>query len=124
VATALPAIAVCASPPFSEIDPAVPDVAVAVKVMTRLAIVFDSLTAFAPGTVTVAVSVFAPGLLPSLQLPTVATPAPSVVCDAPVIDPPPLATANVTAIFGTPLPLVSAILTEGGFATVEPTTAL
>lgn len=39
------------------------------------------------------------------------------------MDPPPLATANVTLTPETGLLLTSATLTEGGFATVAPTTA-
>jgi hypothetical protein len=50
-----------------------------------------------------AVSVFVPGVLPSLQLPTVATPEASVVAVPPVTLPPPEATAKVTVAFSTGL---------------------
>ena len=45
----------------------------------------------------VAVSVLAPAVVPSVQLPTVAMPDALVVADAPVTEPPPEATAKVTA---------------------------
>ena len=71
-----------------------------------------------------AVSVFAPAVFPSVQLPTVAMPSPFVVWDAPVTDPPPLVTAKVTVAPATAFPFASAILTDGGFATVAPTSAV
>ena len=43
-----------------------------------------------------AVNVFTPAVAPSVQLPTVAIPDSLVVCEAPVTDPPPVATENVT----------------------------
>src|SRR5712691_1228091 len=49
-----------------------------------------------PAPVTVAVSVLVPGLAPTVQLPTVATPSLPVVAVRPVALPPPVATANVT----------------------------
>ena len=55
----------------------------------------------------VAVSVLAPAVLPSVHEPTVAIPDAFVVALAPVIDPPPLATANVTATPAFALPLAS-----------------
>jgi hypothetical protein len=78
IATALPATAVCASPPLIEIDPAEPGVAVAVNVMTRSAAALAPLSA-AAGTATVAVTVFGPATFPRRQLPTVATPSLFVV---------------------------------------------
>ena len=45
---------------------------------------------------TVAVSVFVPGFAPSFHEPTVAMPLDVVNGVAPVTEPPPLATANVT----------------------------
>jgi hypothetical protein len=47
--------------------------------------------------VTVALRVFVPGTSPSVQLPTAAIPFAFVVCEAPVIEPPPVVTAKVTA---------------------------
>jgi len=46
--------------------------------------------------VEVAVTVFAPAVLPSVQEPIVAVPFAAVVCERPVPEPPPEATANVT----------------------------
>jgi hypothetical protein len=110
------------------IEPGAPAVAVAVNVITRSAVPADALTpripAIADAPFTVAMSVFVPAIVPSLQLPTVAMPDSFVVCDAPVTDPPPLATAKVTATFGTLLPLASVIFTVGGFGTIAPTVAV
>ena len=50
--------------------------------------------------VTVAVKAFAPGVLPNVQLPTVAIPLAFVVWEAPVMLPPPELTAKVTATPG------------------------
>src|SRR5258708_3894252 len=60
-----------------------------------------------------AVSVFAPAVVPSGQLPTVATPPAFVVVLRPVAEPPPEATANVTEVPATGLPYVSVTLTDG-----------
>jgi hypothetical protein len=126
--TAVPATAVCPSPALTMIEPGAPAVAVAVNVITRSAEPTDALIprmpAIADAPLTVAVSVFCPATLPSLQLPTAATPDSLVVCDGPVIEPPPLVTANDTATFGIALPFASAILTDGGVATVDPTAVL
>jgi hypothetical protein len=65
--------------------PGVPAVAVAVKV-----------TGEPVSPVEVAVKVFDPALVPKVQEPTVAIPEALVVVVAPVIEPPPLATAKVT----------------------------
>src|SRR5579862_549279 len=62
---------------------------------------------------TVAVRVFAPAVVPRVHPPTVATPFESVVCVAPVTDPPPLVTANVTCTPETPLPYESVTVTVG-----------
>src|SRR6266550_7378490 len=70
--------------------------------------------------VPVAVSVFAPAFVPSVQLPTVATPDALVVALAPVIVPPPLATAKVIANPGTPFPNASDTLTAGRTGTGLP----
>jgi hypothetical protein len=48
-----------------------------------------------------ALRVFAPGLSPRVQLPTVAIPSLPVVCDAPVRPPAPEVTAKVTGTSGT-----------------------
>jgi len=47
--------------------------------------------------------VLAPAVVPSVQLPTVAMPEALVVAEAPVMEPPPEATANVTTTLGTEL---------------------
>ncbi len=72
----------------------------------------------------VAVSVLAPAVVPSLQLPTVAIPEALVVALAPVTEPPPEATAKVTTTPETGLPPASMTLTLGSTATVLPATAV
>ena len=69
-----------------------------------------------------AVIVFAPAVAPNVQLPTDAMPDALVVGLAPLIEPPPLATANVTLTPLTPLPSASMTFTEGGVVTTAPTT--
>jgi hypothetical protein len=71
----------------------------------------------------VAVSVFDPAAVESVQLPTMAIPPASVVWLAPVTVPFPGATAKVTATPATGLPLTSRTITEGGERTVVPTVA-
>src|SRR5204863_5253298 len=71
----------------------------------------------------VAVRVFMPAVALSVQLPTVATPLPLVVCLAPVIVPFPAATANVTATCATGFPFASFAITDGGEPTAVPTVA-
>lgn len=112
VVTAAPAIAVCPSPATMLIAPAAPAVPVALNVTGDPANEPD-----------VAVSVLAPALEPSVHDPTLATPEAFVVAFAPVMLPPPVATANVTDIPETPLPLASATLTDGGSATALPAAA-
>src|SRR5436309_6857536 len=73
---------------------------------------------FTPGAV--AVSVFSPAPVPSVQLPTVAMPPASVVWLAPVMLPLPGVTAKVTATPGTGLPLASFTSTEGAICTAVP----
>src|SRR5690348_14265365 len=70
------------------------------------------------------VSVFTPVADPSVQLPTVAVPAGSVVCVAPVTLPPPPETAKVTLTPETGFPCASLIVTFGAGDTVCVTTAL
>src|SRR5207247_11054489 len=65
-----------------------------------------------------------PTLGPNVQLPTAASPLASVVWPAPVTLPPPDATANVTATFGTALPPASVTRTHAPVATSLPTRAL
>jgi hypothetical protein len=71
-----------------------------------------------------AVSVLAPAVEPSVQLPTVAIPEAFVACEAPVTEPPPLATANTTTTPLTGFPLASVTVTAGATATAVPTVAL
>src|SRR2546422_658779 len=70
-----------------------------------------------------AVSVFAPAVALSVQLPTVATPLALVVWLAPVIVPFPGATANVTATSATGFPFASLTITDGGDVTAVPAVA-
>jgi hypothetical protein len=67
-----------------------------------------------------AVSVLAPALAPSFQLPTVAMPPAFVVGVRPVVEPPPLATAKVTLTPETGLLLTSVTRTLGAVATAVP----
>lgn len=73
---------------------------------------------------TLAVSVFCPAVEPSVQLPTVAIPEPSVVAVAPVIVPPPVPTANVTATPDTTFPTESLTSTDGETVTMPSVSAL
>jgi hypothetical protein len=70
-----------------------------------------------------AVSVFVPAVDPSVQLPTVATPDAFVVWFAPVIEPPPDATAKVTGVPATGFALPSVTLTDGAGLTTAPAAA-
>jgi hypothetical protein len=107
-ATALPAAAVWLSPPFFASEAAGPAVDVAVKTT-------------AGSVPEVAVTVFGPAIVPSVQDPTVATPASLLVTVAPATDPPPAVTANVTAMPGIGEPFWSFTMTEGGGVTASPT---
>src|SRR5262245_2014711 len=86
VPSAAPTVADWPSPALIAMELAVPAVPVAVKL--------SGLPANVPA---VAVSELRPAVVPSVQLPTAATPAAFVVWVAPVTEPPPDATANVTA---------------------------
>ena len=110
--TAVPTRADCASPAWTAIWLAAPAVAVAVKV-----------TGLPWSEPEVAVSVFGPAVLPSVQLVTVAMPLAPVVCAAPVTAPPPVAGAKVTATPATALPNASRTITEGSTDTAVPTVA-
>src|SRR5439155_3425233 len=72
-----------------------------------------------PDPAAVAVSVFAPAVAASVQLPTVAIPSVPVVGLAPVTLPP-LDAVKVTATPDTRLPLASLTMTEGGGVTAVP----
>ena len=72
----------------------------------------------------VAVRVLAPAVVPSVQLPTVAMPEALVVAAAPVTEPPPEATAKVTATPETGLLLASVTSTLGAVATAVPAVAV
>src|SRR5438477_583530 len=91
---------------------AVPAVPVAVKVTGLPWSVAD-----------VAVKVLGPAALPSVQLVTAATPLALVVCEAPVMLPPPVPGAKVTATPATGLPNASRTITAGGTGTAVPTVA-
>ena len=74
----------------------------------------------------VALSVFAPAVVPSVQPVTAAIPSAPVATvagDAGSIEPPPDATANVTETPETGLPLASVTSTLGGIVTDDPATA-
>src|SRR5205809_3800062 len=73
-----------------------------------------------PDPATVAVSVFVPTVVLSVQLPTVAIPLPFVVWVPPVTLPLPAAGANVTVTPCTGLPLPSCTITDGGAPTALP----
>src|SRR5712692_10042700 len=62
-------------------------------------------------------------MLPTVQLPTVATPSLPVVAVAPVTLPLPEPTANVTVALATGRPAVSRTSTAGGTFTAYPTSA-
>jgi len=111
--TAVPAGAVWLVGLFAAIVAAVPAVPVAVNV-TGLPVSDPEL----------AVKLFEPAVALSVQLPTVATPLPSVVWLPPVIVPFPGATANVTATPATGLPFASLTITEGGEPTAVPAGAV
>ena len=64
-----------------------------------------------------------PGVAPRVQLPTVAIPAESVTAVAPVMEPPPEATAKVTTTPGTGLHSGHVTFTLGGVLTAVPTVA-
>ena len=67
-----------------------------------------------------AVRVFVPAVVPSVQLPTVAIPLPFVVVINPVAEPPPDATAKVMVTPLTGLLLASFTITLGDVATAVP----
>jgi hypothetical protein len=73
---------------------------------------------------TAADNVFAPAAVPRVQLPTVAMPAVFVNAVAPVIEPPPDTTANVTDAPSFGLLLASLTMTEGAVGTAVPVVAL
>ena len=68
----------------------------------------------------VAVRVFVPAVVPSVQLPTVAIPLLLVVAVKPVAEPPPDATAKVMVMPLTGLLLASFTITPGDVATAAP----
>jgi len=74
--------------------------------------------------VTVADNEFTPGEMPRVQLPTVATPAAFVAVVAPVTDPPPDTTENVTDTSDLVLPLASLTTTDGRIGTTLPAAAV
>jgi len=71
--------------------------------------------------VAVAVRVFAPTVVPSVQLPTVAVPLAFVVWLLPVREPPPLATAKITLTPLTGVLLASVMITVGRVTKAPPT---
>lgn len=74
-----------------------------------------------------AVTLLGPAAVPSVQVVSVAIPLAFEVTRAGLagtIDPPPPLTANATVTPGTPFPLISLTLTDGGAATAVPTVAV
>lgn len=69
-----------------------------------------------------ALNVFGPAVVPRIHDPTVAIPEPSVCTDAPVTEPPPPATANVTVTPAAGDPFSSLTITEGDGETAVPAT--
>src|SRR5882724_8813533 len=113
VATAVFTVAVWPLPALTAMLPALPAVPVAVNV-TGLPV--------SPGAV--ALRVFAPAVVPSVQDVTAASPAAVVVTGAVGFTvPPPVATANVTATPATGLPFASRTITAGLTATAVPAVA-
>ena len=112
VATAVPTVADWLLPALKAILAAAPAVPVAVKV-----------TGEPERPLLVAVSVFVPAVVPRVQLPTVAMPAEFVVAEPPLTEPPPDATAKVTAIPETGLLFGSVTSTLGLVATAVPAVA-
>src|SRR5207302_3145926 len=111
-ATAVPTRACCPLPAWTAIWVAAPAVALARNVTGLPCSVPD-----------VAVKVLGPAALPSVQLVTAATPLALVVCEAPVMLPPPVPGAKVTATPATGLPNASCTITAGGTGTAVPTVA-
>src|SRR6266849_8561496 len=112
--TAVPPVAVWALPALRAICVATAAVPAAVNV-TGLPISASA----------VAVSVFAPAVVPSVQ--EVAAAMPLALVSTAVVGltvPPPVATAKVTATPATGLPLASFTITEGAIATAVPTVAV
>ena len=72
----------------------------------------------------VAVKVFDPAVVPSVQLPTLAIPPAFVVAESTVALPPPVATAKVILTPLTGLLLASFTITLGAVATAVPATAV
>src|SRR5207302_2120336 len=71
-----------------------------------------------------AVRVSVPAAVPRVQEPTAATPEASLTALAPVMEPPPEATAKVTVTPGRGLPLASRTRTAGAVLTAVPAAAL
>src|SRR5947208_13114766 len=109
-ATAVATRADCPSPALIAICVAAPAVALARNVTGLPCSVPD-----------VAVKVFGPTALPRVQLVTAATPIALVVWAAPVIAPPPVPGAKVTATPATGLPKASPTITRAGTAPPIPT---
>jgi hypothetical protein len=114
VPTAVPTVALCRSPDRNAIRTAAPAVPVAVKV-----------TGEPVSPATVAVSAFAPAVVPKVQSGLLAIPALSVLTAfEEAIDPAPPLTLKVTPTPLTALPCPSVTTTEGAVATAVPTVPL
>src|SRR5205807_591020 len=111
VVSGWPTVPVWRSPPFTDIWVA----------PATLAVIVNGLPVN-PGAV--AVSVFGPAVVPSIQLPTAAMPVASVAGLAPVTLPLPVPGTNVTATPATGLLLASRTITDGGTATAVPVVAV
>src|SRR6266550_4043032 len=109
VATAVPTVADWPLPAFTAMLPASPAVPVAVNE-----------TGLPLSPADVALRLFGPAAVASVQLPTVAMPLALLVWLAPVMLPFPGVTENVTATPATGFPLASLTITEGGIGTAAP----
>src|SRR5574341_1083932 len=109
-ATAVPTVADWLSPPVLVICVAAPATPVAL-IVTGVSVPAD------------ACSVFSPAAVPSVQLPTHATPEAFVTWVVPPALPPPPVTVNVTDKLATPVPPASSAFTHGGDPTAVFTVA-
>src|SRR5207237_626447 len=98
-------------------------VTIASRVALPAVAVAEKVTGLPCSVADVAVKVLGPAALPRVQLVTAATPLALVVWAAPVMLPPPVPGAKVTATPATGLPKASCTITAGGTATAVPTVA-
>src|SRR5207302_7642227 len=113
-----------ANPARPELSPSKTAMLVGVPGAMDVAVKLTGLPVMAPPPpLTVALNPCAPAV-PSVQLPTTATPEAFVVTVAPVSVPPPEVTANATVAEGLGFPKPSFTITAGGVATAVPCAAV